>query len=124
MRGEGKASNHDEYMAELPDDQRNALQELRSVVRSTAPKAEECMSYHLPAFRLYGKVLVLFGAAATHCCFFPGSGTAVESHKDDLKGYNVSKGAIRFNPAKPLPLTIVCKIVRCRVATGARARHR
>lgn len=77
------------------------------------------MSYQLPAFRLEGKVLVLYGATAKHCSFFPGSGTAVKAHAGDLAGFSTSKGTIRFDPAKPLPAALVRKIVKYRIAENA-----
>ncbi len=113
---------HDEYLAALSGDKRDALEKLRRIIRAAAPRAEECISYRLPAFRLDGKVLVLFGATAKHCAFFPGSGTAVEAHKGDLAGYSTSKGTIRFDAEKPLPAGLVRKIVRYRIAENA-AQH-
>jgi uncharacterized protein YdhG (YjbR/CyaY superfamily) len=106
----------DEYLARLSEDERGALERLRKTIRSAAPRAEECISYQLPAFRLDGKVLVLFGASASHCSFYPGSGTAVEAHEDELESYSVSKGTIRFQPDKPLPASLVRKIVKYRIA--------
>jgi uncharacterized protein YdhG (YjbR/CyaY superfamily) len=124
MRGKSKGTTHDDYLAGLQDDKRAALEKLRRAIRAAAPKAEECMSYHLPAFRLDGKVLVLYGATAKHCSFFPGSGTAVEAHKGDLEGYSTSKGTIRFDADKPLPVALVRKIVKYRIAeNAARQRH-
>jgi uncharacterized protein YdhG (YjbR/CyaY superfamily) len=117
-----KAKTIDEYLAALSDDKRSALEWLRKTIRAAAPRAEECISYQLPAFRLDGKVLVLFGASAGHCAFYPGSGTAVEAHKDDLEGYKTSKGTIRFQPAKPLPASLVRKLVKYRIAENA-AQH-
>jgi uncharacterized protein YdhG (YjbR/CyaY superfamily) len=119
MKSKPKGTSHDEYLAALSDDQRTALEKLRKAIRSAAPRAEECISYQLPAFRLDAKVLVLFGATAKHCSFFPGSGTAVEAHKCDLKDYSTSKGTIRFHAAKPLPATLVRKIVKYRIAENA-----
>lgn len=119
MKGKPKVATHDEYLASLPDDKRAALEALRRIIRSAAPKAEECINYQLPAFRLEGKVLVLYGAAATHCSFFPGSGMAVEAHKGDLEGYGISKGTIRFDAAKPLPAGLVRRIVKYRIAENA-----
>jgi uncharacterized protein YdhG (YjbR/CyaY superfamily) len=119
MKRKLKVATHDEYLASLPDDKRAALETLRRTIRSAAPKAEECINYQLPAFRLEGKVLVLYGAAGTHCSFFPGSGTAVEAHKGDLDGYGTSKGTIRFNAAKPLPAGLVRRIVKYRIAENA-----
>ena len=109
----------DEYLALLPADQRAALESLRKVIRAAAPKAEECISYSLPAFCLDGEPLVMFGAATNHCSFYPGSGTAVAAHEDDLAGYGTSKGAIRFQPAKPLPARLVRKLVKYRIAENA-----
>lgn len=114
----------DSYLAALPDDKRSVLERLRKVIRAAAPRAQECISYQLPAFRLDGKVLVCFGAAANHCAFYPGSGTAVAAHKNELEDYTTSKGTIRFPPAKPLPATLVRKLVKYRIAeNAAQQRH-
>jgi uncharacterized protein YdhG (YjbR/CyaY superfamily) len=119
MERKSNATTHDEYLAALPDRQRTILEKLRKTIQSAAPGAEECMSYQLPAFRLGGKVLVIFGATAKHCSFYPGSGTAVEAHEADLRDFSTSKGAIRFHAAKPLPATLVRKIVKYRIAENA-----
>jgi uncharacterized protein YdhG (YjbR/CyaY superfamily) len=119
MKGKRKATTHDEYLTALPDDKRASLGKLRRTIQAAAPRAEECISYQLPAFRLDGKVLVLFGATANHCSFFPGSGTAVEAYKGNLKGYRTSKGTIRFAADKPLPARLVRKIVKYRIAENA-----
>ena len=107
----------DEYLAPLSKDKRAALEKLRRDIKSVAPGAEECISYQLPAFRLNGRMLVCFGAAANHCAFYPGG--IVEEYKDDLKDYETSKGTIRFQPDKPLPLTLVRKLVKARIAKNA-----
>jgi uncharacterized protein YdhG (YjbR/CyaY superfamily) len=106
MRGKPKATTHDEYLAALPRDRRAALEELRSTIKAAAPEAEECMSYHLPTFRLGGKVL------------------PVEAHEGDLKRYSTSKGTIRFDAEKSLPATLVRKIIKYRIAeTAAQQQH-
>jgi uncharacterized protein YdhG (YjbR/CyaY superfamily) len=105
----------DEYLAKLSADKRAALEKLRKVIRSAAPAAEECISYQIPAFRLK-KLLVGFGAAAGHCSFYPMSSKTVAAHKKELKGYDTSKGTIRFQPDKPLPAGLVRKIVKARMA--------
>jgi uncharacterized protein YdhG (YjbR/CyaY superfamily) len=64
-------------------------------------------------------MLVGFAAARNHCAFYPCSGSTVETLKDELKNYETSKGAIRFQPAKPLPIALVRKIVRMRIAENA-----
>jgi uncharacterized protein YdhG (YjbR/CyaY superfamily) len=111
-----KAKTIDEYLAALSDDKRTALEKLREVIKAAAPKAEECISYQLPAFRLDGKMLVAFGATASHCAFYPMSSSTVAAHQDDLKGYDTSKGTIHFQPEHPLPATLVRKLVKARIA--------
>jgi uncharacterized protein YdhG (YjbR/CyaY superfamily) len=118
-----KANTIDEYLAALGDDQRAALERLRRDIRAAAPRAEECISYKLPAFRLDGRMLAWFGAAAGHCAFYPGA--VVQAHKHELKDYDTSKGTIRFQPGKPLPAGLVRKLVRARIAeTAERQRPR
>jgi len=109
----------DEYLAALSDDKRAALERLRKTIRAAAPKAEECISYQLPAFRLDGRMLVAFGARANHCAFYPMSPSTVEAHKDELKNYDTSKGTIRFQADSPLPATLVRKLVKARIAENA-----
>ena len=104
----------DEYLAALSDKKRAALENLRQTIKAAAPEAEECISYQLPAFRLHGKLLVAYGAAAKHCAFYPGS--VLGSLKAELKGYDTSKGTIRFAPDKPLPRALVRKLVKLRIA--------
>jgi uncharacterized protein YdhG (YjbR/CyaY superfamily) len=102
-----------DYLAALPKEKRVALRKLRAVIRSAAPKAEECIGYGLPAFRLNGKFLVAYGAAANHCAFYPG--TVVQELASELKGYDVSKGTIRFSADKSLPSGLVRRLVKLRM---------
>ena len=115
-----KFKSIDEYLAALSNDKRAALERLRTTIRAAAPRAEECISYGLPAFRLDGKLLVAFGAWATHCAFYPG--TVMEAHKAELKDYDTSKGTIRFQAANALPATLVRKLVKARIAKNAAQR--
>ena len=108
----------DEYLARLSHEKRAALEKLRRGIKSAAPKAEECISYQIPGFRLGGRLLVAFGAAANHCAFYPGA-FPVEAHKDELKAYDTSKGTIRFQADSPLPATLVRKLVKTRIAEYA-----
>jgi uncharacterized protein YdhG (YjbR/CyaY superfamily) len=116
-----KLSTIDAYLATLGGEKRAALQKLRAAIKAAAPKAEECISYRLPAFRLGGRMLVWFGAAANHCSFYPGS-SAVEAHRHELKAYDTSKGTIRFQADHPLPATLVRRLVRARIASSGRLR--
>ena len=106
----------DEYLASLKADHRDALQRIRQTIHAVAPKAEECISYGIPAFRLNGHSLVFFGAWANHCSFYPGSSTTLKKFLGDLKCFQITKGTIRFSPANPLPTTLVKKLVKARIA--------
>jgi uncharacterized protein YdhG (YjbR/CyaY superfamily) len=116
-----KPQTIDEYLARLSPDKRAALQKLRRAIKSAAPKAEECISYGIPAFRLDGRMLVAFGAATNHCSFYPGA-APVRIHKAALKAYRTSKGTVRFPADHPLPATLVRKLVKTRVAEHAARR--
>jgi uncharacterized protein YdhG (YjbR/CyaY superfamily) len=74
---------HDDYLATVSEEKRTALKKLRKAIKGAAPKAEECISYQLPAFRLNGRFLVAYDAAANHCAFYPGS--LITSLKNELK---------------------------------------
>src|SRR5437016_4560870 len=102
-----KAKTVDEYLAAVKPDQRTALAKLRRTIRAAAPKAEESISYGIPAFRLNGRALVFFGAWANHCAFYPGSSASLKKFRSDLKGFQLSKGTIRFSPDNQLPVALV-----------------
>lgn len=111
-------SSIDDYLGRLTTDKRAALERLRVAIKRAAPAAEECISYQLPAFRLDGKIMVWFGAASKHCAFYPGAAPIAE-HAAALADYATSKGTIRFDPAHPLPSTLVGKLVRSRIRERA-----
>src|SRR6058998_4318924 len=97
-----------------------ALEKLRKTIRAAAPKAEECISYQLAAFRQNG-MLVAFGATENHCAFYLMSSSTVEAHKSELEGYDTTKGTIRFQADKPLPAALVRKLVKARIVENGRA---
>ena len=109
-----KPKTIDEYLAPLSSEQRATLEKLRKAIKAAAPKAEECISYDIPGFRLDGKMLVSFAAWANHCAFYPGS-HALKTHQDELKAYGTSKGTIRFKAGSPLPAKLVRKLVKSRI---------
>jgi uncharacterized protein YdhG (YjbR/CyaY superfamily) len=102
----------DAYLATVPEPQREALQVLRRQLLAAAPGATECVSYGMPAIRRTG-VLVWFAAGKAHCALYP-SGLVAEL-ADRLTGYQTSKGAIRFQPEKPLPPQLIADIVARRI---------
>ena len=114
----GKPRNIAEYLASLSKGKRVALQKLRKNIQAAAPKAQECICYQLPSFRLNGRFLVAFGAATNHCSFYPGS-RPIAVHRKELESYDTSKGTIRFPEDHPLPATLVRKLVKTRIAQYA-----
>jgi uncharacterized protein YdhG (YjbR/CyaY superfamily) len=108
-------NNIDNYLFQLPENQQLALEELRQVIRETAPEAEELISYGMPAFKHNG-MLVYFAVFAKHCTFFVGNGSLVKEMGDALKDYKTVPSGIHFTPEKPLPAELVKDIVLRRMA--------
>lgn len=106
----------DEYLASVKPDQRRVLLQLRKAIHAVAPKAEERISYGIPAFHLGGGSLVFFGAWANHCSFYPGNSKTLKNFQSDLKSFQVSKGTVRFSPDNPLPTALVKKLIKARIA--------
>jgi uncharacterized protein YdhG (YjbR/CyaY superfamily) len=103
------------YFARVPQPARSALQQIRDAVRSVVPlEATEVISYKIPAFR-HKKVLVWYAAFSNHCSLFP-TAAVVERFKDELKGYSTSKGTIHFPLDKPIPVPLIKRMVKARVA--------
>ena len=103
----------DEYLAASPAEVRDLLEKLRKTIRQTAPKAEEAISYNMPAFKWHG-MLVWYGAYKDHIGFYPRS-SAIAAFKDELAGYKTSKGAIQLPIEKGIPTSLIKKIVKFRV---------
>ena len=103
----------DEYINSFPKELKQLLQEVRKTIRKAAPSAEEAISYQIPTFKLNGN-LVHFAAFKNHIGFYPGS-KAINIFSKEIVSYKSSKGAIQFPLDKPMPLTLIKKIVRFRV---------
>jgi uncharacterized protein YdhG (YjbR/CyaY superfamily) len=106
----------DEYLAALDGDTRAALEKLRGTIRAIAPRAEECISYRIPAFRLDGRIVAGFAAFKHGCSYFPFSGSTLATLAAELKSYRQTKSALHFAPGKPFPVALVRKLIRTRIA--------
>jgi uncharacterized protein YdhG (YjbR/CyaY superfamily) len=104
----------DEYLAYQPEKVMEVLENLRQIIRETAPEAEEVISYGIPAYKYHG-MLVYFAAYKKHCSLFAGNGALTEQMEEQLKAYKTSKGTIQFTVEKPIPDELVRKIVKIRM---------
>ena len=104
------------YFATLPEPARRRLRELQRAIRAAAPEAEVAFSYQIPAYRLNGRIVVWYAAFTRHCSLFPMTPSIRRQFTKELSGYKVAKGTVRFSMAKPIPTTLVKRLVRARIA--------
>ncbi|MGE5226213.1 MAG: iron chaperone [Planctomycetaceae bacterium] len=114
----------DGYMASLPTEVREAMEQIRRTVRATAPEATETISYRMPAFKDRGRILVYYAAFKDHCSIFPASEGVREALGDTLTPYLSGKGTIRFPLDRKIPVAFVKKVVKARLAENEAARRR
>ena len=109
-----KFKDADSYIAMFPGSTQKKLQQLRSIIKKAAPKAEEVISYNMPAYKLNG-ILVYFAGYANHVGFYP-TASGMEAFKQEFSGYKNSKGAVQFPIDRPLPLALITKVVKFRIS--------
>jgi uncharacterized protein YdhG (YjbR/CyaY superfamily) len=105
----------DKYLADVPEKDRIALEKLRHTILSTLPKAEEVISYGIPCFKLNGRAVVGFAAFKNHCTYFAWSGSVLGQLKKELSKFSYSKSGIHFTSEKPIPATLIKKIIKIRL---------
>jgi len=105
----------DTYLETLDGPKRAALQELRRTILAVVPDAEQGMSYGVPAFRVNGTPVAGFAAFENHLSYFPHSGTVLARLDDELRGYDVSRGTLRFPIDAPPPADLVAKLIALRL---------
>jgi uncharacterized protein YdhG (YjbR/CyaY superfamily) len=104
----------DNYIASLEGPKRRTLEALRRTILDIIPEAEQCISYGMPAFRVQGKVIAGFAAFKNHLSYLPHSGSVFRELGDAISHYTFSSGALRFPVDKPLPKTLVKKLIAIR----------
>lgn len=112
-----KADNTDEYIAMFPDGVQEKLQQMRGIIRKAAPNAEEVISYGMPAYKVHS-VLVYFAGYKAHIGFYP-TGSGIAAFQKEITRYKNSKGAVQFPLDKPLPVNLITKMVKFRLAEDA-----
>jgi uncharacterized protein YdhG (YjbR/CyaY superfamily) len=116
------AAEVDAYLEDLDEPKRSTLNRLRHDILAVVPEAEQCISYTVPAFRVDGKVVAGFAAFAHHLSYLPHSGSVFPELKDELASYRKSAGALRFPVDRPLPASLVAKLVAVRLRQAFPAR--
>ncbi len=110
----------DAYLAALDKPKRTTLEALRQTIHGIIPRAEECISYGMPAFRLDGKVIAGFAAFKNHLAYLPHSGSVLGQLSDDLAGYESTPGSLHFPIDKPLSKSLVKKLIAIRLEEARR----
>ena len=106
----------DAYLSGLEEPKRRTLQTLRSTIIEIVPEAEQVISYRVPAFRVRGKTVAGFAAFRDHLSYLPFSGSVLSQLADELEGYTITKSALHFAVDKPLPASLVKKLIAVRLA--------
>jgi uncharacterized protein YdhG (YjbR/CyaY superfamily) len=106
----------DGYLIGVPENRRQALKDLRKKILSIIPEAQECISYRMPAFRVNGMVVAGFAATTKGCSYFPFSGSTLKTLGPLVSRYEQTKSSLHFSPEVPLPLTLVRKLIKTRIA--------
>ncbi len=104
-----------EYLQDVPEPKRAALEHTRQIIERTAPTARPVITYGMPGYKYEGKYLIALAAFKDHVSIFPGA-HAIEVYAKDLADFKTSKGTVQFTPEHPLPDDIVAGIVRQRMA--------
>ena len=122
-KSKGGTKTVEEYLAGIPEPARKTFDKLRATILSVAPvRATETISYQMPAIR-HNVVLVWYAAFSNHCSLFP-TGAVMDKFKNELKSFTTSKGTVQFPLDKPLPVALIKKIVRTRVAQSESKKSR
>ena len=105
----------DEYIASQPDHVGDILTRVRTVIRKAVPKADEVISYNIPAYKLHGGVVIYFAGWKKHYSLYPATRRLVGAFKKDLAPYEVNdKGTIRFPLSEAVPVKLIEGIAKFR----------
>jgi len=117
------AAEVDEYLLRLEEPKRSTLQTLRRTILEIVPEAEQVISYGMPAFRVRGTTVAGIAAFKTHLSYLPFSGSVLGQLSDELRGYKMTKSSLHFPVDRPLPKTLVKKLIAVRLVDADRHAH-
>ena len=102
----------DAYLKSVPEPQRSTLKKLRQTILKIEPKAKEVISYGMPAYKIDEGIICGFLASKKHCSYFPFSGSVLKDLVKETAKYDQSIGTLRFEVDKPLPQSLVRKLIK------------
>ena len=105
----------DSYIAGFPPDVQKVLEKIRKIIRKAAPKAEQSISYQIPAYKLNGNVLIYFAGFPRHVSVYPAPREAKE-FKKELAAYKGGKGTVQFPLDKKIDYDLISRIVKFKLA--------
>ena len=114
----------DEYLAAQPEAMRPKLQQVRAAIKRSVPQAEEGIGYRMPGYKLHGKPMLYFAGFKEHYSLFGASGTFLGALEDELRGYELRKGTVRFPLTKPVPVKLISRIAKLRAAAIAQTANK
>ena len=114
----------DEYLAAQPEAMRPKLQQVRAAIKRSVPQAEEGIGYRMPGYKLHGKPMLYFAGFKEHYSLFGASGTFLAALEDELRGYELRKGTVRFPLTKPVPVRLISRIAKLRAAAIAQTANK
>ena len=101
-----------DYIAAQPAGARAALKKVRGAIRKALPRAEETLSYKMPAYKSRGRVVIYFAGWKDHYALYPASARLVAAFNDELASYQIGKGTIRFPLAEPVPVALIARVAK------------
>ena len=117
----GVPQSVDDYIAAQPERVRPKLEQVRAAIRKAVPEAVEGIGYRMPGYKLHGKPMLYFAGFQKHYSLFAASGTFFAALKEELEGYEMAKGTVRFPLTEPVPVKLIGRIARLRAAGIAAA---
>ena len=103
-----------DYIAGFPKPVQTVLKRMRRIIRAAVPAAEETISYQIPTYKLHGKPVIYFAAFTSHYSVYPSNTRLVAALREQLAGYEMSKGTIRFPLSEPVPAKLIERIAKFR----------
>jgi len=113
---QGVPKSVNEYIAAQPEAVRPKLEHVRAAIRKAVPEAVEVIGYRMPGYRLHGKPMLYFAGFKEHYSLFAASGTFFAALEDELRGYELRKGTVRFPLTKTVPVKLISRIAKLRAA--------